>query len=143
MNEFVVPALVKRRALLAGELEASQARTQQLHADLAALDAVVRQIDPRYPVDAIQTKRVRAMATGDYAGMARTVLDVLRQAGEPLTGTAIADRVMALRALDAGSGAVRSAVEGSVGRALRHQRAAGVVKNPQKVGRSVAWGLVE
>ena len=31
----------------------------------------------------------------------------------------------------------RGAVEGSVGRALRHQRGAGVVRNPAKAGRSV------
>ena len=57
MNEFVLPGLVKRRAALAGELEAAQARVRQLYADIAAVDAVIRQLDPAYPVDAIQTKR--------------------------------------------------------------------------------------
>ncbi len=55
-----------------------------------------------------------------YADMSRTVLDVLRQAGGPLTISAVTEHVIALRALDARSGAVRRAVEGSVGRALRH-----------------------
>ena len=58
-NSYVLPGLVKRRALLAGELEASQAKVRQLHADLAAVDAVIRQYDPAYPVDAIATKRAR------------------------------------------------------------------------------------
>ncbi len=46
MNEFVLPALVKRRAETAGELEKYQARVRELYADLAALDAVIRQFDP-------------------------------------------------------------------------------------------------
>jgi hypothetical protein len=142
MTDVVLSGLVKRRALLAGELDAARARTQQLHADLASLDAVIRQIDPAYPVDAIQTKRTYALMAGDFAGMGRTVLDVLRHAGKPMTIGAIADQVIGLRALDAGSGAVRSAVADSVGRALRHQRASGVVRNTEKVGRSVLWGLV-
>src|SRR3712207_9188695 len=85
-NSYVLPGLVKRRASLAGELEAAQAKVRQLHADIAALDAVIRQYDPAYPVDAIATKRPRS-ATGEVTGadMGRTVLDVLRRAGGPLT----------------------------------------------------------
>ena len=37
--------------------------------------------------------------------------------------------------------AMRSAMEGSVGRALRHQRDKGAVGNPRKSGRSVLWEL--
>ena len=64
------------------------------------------------------------------------MLDALRRAGGPLTLAAVAERLVALRGLDAASGAVQAAVEGSAGRALRHHRAAGTVKNPAKQGRS-------
>ncbi len=64
------------------------------------------------------------------------MLDALRRAGGPLTLAAVAELFVALRGLDAASGAVRAAVEGSAGRALRHRRAAGTVKNPAKQGRS-------
>jgi predicted outer membrane protein len=63
MNEFVLPGLVKRRAALAGEMEAAQARVQKLRADLAALDAVIRQFDPAYPVDMIAAKQPRRLAS--------------------------------------------------------------------------------
>ena len=66
---------------------------------------------------------------------------MLRRAGGPLTPAAVAERLVALRGLDAASGAVRAAVEGSAGRALRHQRVAGTVKNPAKQGRSTFWEL--
>jgi hypothetical protein len=142
MNEFVLPGLVKRRAALAGELEASQAKVRQLHAHIAALDAVIRQYDPAYPVDAIATKRPRADA-GTTVDMGRTVLDVLRRAGGPLTLAQVAERIVALRGLDAASGVVRAAVEGSAGRALRHLRGKGGIHNPAKAGRSVLWALAE
>ena len=63
MNEYVLPGLVKRRAALAGEMEAAQARVQKLRADVAALDAVIRQFDPAYPVDMIAAKRPRRPAS--------------------------------------------------------------------------------
>ncbi len=140
-NAYVLPGLVKRRAMLAGRLEAANAEAARLHADIAALDAVIRQFDPSYPVDAIATKRPRGPAAEGTADMARTVLDVLRRAGGPLTLAQVAERIVALRGLDAASGAVRAAIEGSAGRALRHQRGAGTVRNPAKAGRSVLWEL--
>lgn len=142
--DLVLSGLVKRRASLAGELEASQTEVRRLHADLTALDAVIRQLDPAYPVDAIATKRARGPGCGGTtADMGRTVLDVLRRAGGPLTVAAVAERVVALRGLDAASGAVRAAVEGSAGRALRHQRRKGAVRNPTKAGRAVLWELTD
>ena len=95
-------------------------------------------------MDAIATKRPRT-ATGEVTGadMGRTVLDVLRRAGGPLTIAQVAERIVALRGLDGASGAVRAAVEGAAGRALRHQRAAGTVCTPARAGRSVLWELAE
>jgi hypothetical protein len=140
--DLVLSGLVKRRAVLAGELEAAQAEARRLHADIAALDAVIRQYDPSYPVDAIVTKRPRN-PEGTTADMGRTVLDVLRRAGAPMTLPQVAQRVVALRCLDPSSGAVLAAIESSAGRALRHQRSAGTVRNPRKEGRLASWELAE
>ena len=109
---------------------------------VAAFDTVIRQLDPACPVGAIATKRARGPGSdGTTADMARTVLDVLRRAGGPLTIAAVAERIVTLRELDAASGAARAALEGSAGRALRHQRDKGAARNPAKVGRAVLWGL--
>ena len=53
----------------------------------------------------------------------------------------VAERIAALRGLDVASGAVRAAVEGSAGRALRHERDKGALRNPRKAGRSVLWEI--
>ena len=142
MTDLVLSGLVKRRALIAGEIDAAQSRVRQLHADLAALDIVIRQFDPSYPVDAIAAKRPRGPASlpgGPDIG--RTVLGILRDAGGPMTVAAITERVLLLRGLDTADGAVRKAVEGSASRALRHQREKGAVRNPAKAGRAVLWEL--
>ena len=73
--------------------------------------------------------------------MGRTVLDVPRRAGASLALPEVARRIMALRGLDPSSGAVLAAIEGSAGRALRHQRSLGTVRNPRKEGRLALWEL--
>ena len=45
-SDPVLSGLVRRRATLAGELEAARARVAALYADVAALDAVIRKLDP-------------------------------------------------------------------------------------------------
>ncbi len=144
MNDFVLPGLVKRRAALAGEMEAAQARVQKLRADLAALDAVIRQFDPAYPVDMIAAKQPRRLASSPAGpDLGRTLLGILRDADGPMTAATIVERVLLLRSLDAAGGTVRSAVEASVGRTLRHQREKGTVRNPAKAGRMVLWEIAE
>jgi hypothetical protein len=143
MNEFVLPGLVKRRAALAGELEAAQAKARQFFADLAAVDAVIRQLDPGYPVDAIAAKRLRGPAHEARGYMSRAVLDVLRRADGPLTTAAVAERVAALRGPGLPGGPGQAAIKNGVGRALKHQRSLGAVWNPPSEGRLVLWGLAE
>jgi hypothetical protein len=53
----------------------------------------------------------------------------------------VAEAVVALRALDGASAAVRVAVEGTVGRAIRHRRTLGAVRHAGRAGRSVAWEI--
>ena len=45
MTDHILAALVKRRAELSGRLKTAQGEIQQMHADLASLDAVIRQIE--------------------------------------------------------------------------------------------------
>lgn len=141
MADQVLPALVARRAELTGELEKAQGHVQQLHADLASLDAVIRQFDPDYPVGNIRTKYRRAPAAAEFGAMSRTVLDVLRQAGAPLTVPEIANRIIAERALNAGDRAVRSNMVKRVGMALRYQRTNGMVREAALEGAEAGWEI--
>ena len=110
--------------------------------DLAALNAAIRPHDPVYSADAIAAERPRD-ADGTTADIGRAVLDVLRREGRPMALPEMARRIVALRGLDPSSGAVLAAIEGSAGRALRHQRSLGTVRNPRKAGRAVLWEVAD
>ncbi|MBL6458874.1 hypothetical protein JMJ55_26450 [Belnapia sp. T6] len=141
MADQVLPALVQRRAELAGELQKAQGHVQQLHADLASLDAVIRQFDPDYPVASIRPKYRRAETPAEHGAMSRSVLDILRRAGEPLSATEIASRVIAERALDASDKGLRRLMVKRVGMALRYQRTNGMVHEVATEGVAMAWGI--
>ena len=68
MTNPVLAGLVKRRAELAGQIDVLQGQLQQLHADLASLDAVIRQFDPEYQVASIRP-RYRKASTAAASGM--------------------------------------------------------------------------
>lgn len=56
MTDSVLNALVTRRAELTGKIHTTQGELQQMHADLASLDSVIKQIDPEYQLDAIRPR---------------------------------------------------------------------------------------
>ena len=56
MSELVVSGLVKRRAALAGEIEATHETLRKMVADLENLDATIVQFDPDFKVETIKHK---------------------------------------------------------------------------------------
>lgn len=85
--------------------------------------------------------RPRTAAVDGFADMGRAVLNVLRREARPVSPPEVARRIVALRGLHPSSGAVLAAIEGSAGRALRHQRSLGTVRNPRKENRLALWKL--
>lgn len=81
----------------------------QMHADLASLDAVIRQLDPEYRLESIRPKYQRAPSAAEFGSMSRMVLDVLRRASEPLSAEAIAARIIEERGLNACARALHGA----------------------------------
>ena len=55
-TDFTVTALVRKRAELAGEIEAGLARVSRQRAELVHLDAVIRLLDPAAEPEAIRPK---------------------------------------------------------------------------------------
>ena len=142
MADQVMPALVKRRAELMAELEKAQGHVQQLHADLASLDAVIRQFDPDYPVGNIRPRYRRAASAAEFGSMSRTVLDILRRAGGPLSTRDIADQIIAERALNAGDKGLRHLMVKRVNMALRYQRTNGMVQEVDPVAGEAQWSIM-
>lgn len=136
----VISALVKRRAELTGEIEYTQQRVKQLVANLEALDNTIRLFDADYRVEAIKPKGFRPPSDWANRGeMSRLVLDILRQAAEPLTTQDIARELIVSRGLDSEDVKLLRKMTKRVGVALRAQRDNGLAKSEQAAGQFVVW----
>jgi hypothetical protein len=96
MTDLALAALSRKRAELAGEIEARLAEADRLRADLVHLDAAIRILCPEAEPELIRPKRPSRRGC-DWFGrgeLGRLVLDALRDAAEPLGSTALAGAVM-------------------------------------------------
>lgn len=138
MPDSVLSALVTRRADMMARMHAAQAELQQMHADLAALDSVIQQIDPEYRLDAIRPRYRRAAAAPELASISRAVLDTLRRASGPMSAKDVAGKVMEARALNLADPKLRRQMNKRVDMALRYQRTNGMVREVALDG-AVGW----
>ncbi len=140
MTDYVVTGLVKRRAELAGQIEATHDTLRKLVADLESLDATIRQFVPDYQVEAIRPKAFRPPKDwGNRGQMSRIVLSILRQASEPLTSRDVAVELLITRAMDRSDMKLLRLMTKRVGVALRTQRDNGAVRSDQGPGQFVLW----
>lgn len=137
----VISALVRKRAELAGDIETGQAAVQRMIRELEGLDATIRLFDPDYRVEAIRPKAFRPPDDWSKRGeMTRIILDILRQAAEPLTSRDIATQLVAERALEPTEKLMRLMTK-RVGVALRGQRDKGAVRSDQSHGLYMVWEM--
>jgi hypothetical protein len=142
MTDYVLTGLVKRRAEIAGEIEAGHERLKKLIADLEALDSTILQFDPTYDLEGIRAKAFRPPKDWANRGeMSRLVLSILRQAAEPLTTRDIALELLVTRALDQNDQRLLRLMTKRVGVALRHQRDRDAVRSVEGPGQYMLWDL--
>lgn len=111
-----------------------------MHADLASLDSVIKQIDPDYQLDAIRPRYRRTPTAGEFDSISRTVLDHLRRAGKPLSAKELGGRIIAERGLNTADPKLRRQMNKRVDMALRYQRTNGMVREVAEAG-AVAWEI--
>lgn len=140
MTDSVLNALVLRRAELLGRINSAQAAIQQMHADMAALDSVIQQIDPDYRLDVIRPRYQRTPTPAEFGSISRTVLDVLRRAHEPQTAKGMAEQIIAERGLNTADPKLRRQMAKRVDMALRYQRTNGMVREVATDG-AVGWEI--
>ncbi len=142
MNELVINGLVRRRAALAGEIEAAHETLRKMVQDLENLDATIVQFDPDFRVEAIKPKGFRPPSDWSNRGqMSRIILSTLRQASEPLTSRDIALQLLVERALDKSDLRLLRLMTKRVGVALRIQRDNGAVRCDQGPGQYMLWEI--
>jgi hypothetical protein len=138
-DELAVAALVRKRAELAGRIDHARREMDGMLASLAALDATLRLFDPAIRVESIRPKAHRPGNGHASPGFeTRDVLAALREAPGPLTAREIASRLLTQAGREADQTALRRAAD-AIGKALRRQRAKGVVVREMGPGQSALW----
>jgi hypothetical protein len=142
MTDYVLQGLVKRRAELAGEIEATHASLRNMIDDLEKLDSVILQFDPEHNVEGIKPKAFRPPEDWAHRGeMTKGVLSILRQAVEPMTSRDIAVEMLLNRALNAQDQKLLALMVKRVGVALRLQRNNSVVRSLTGPGQFMLWEI--
>jgi hypothetical protein len=142
MTDYVLTGLVKGRADLAGEIEATHEHLRRMIEDLEKLDSVILQFDPTHQVEAIRPKAFRPPPDWARRGeMTKAVLSILRQAVEPMTSRDISLEMLVTRALDKDDQRLSALMTKRVGVALRMQRLNGVVRSEHGTGQYMIWEI--
>lgn len=142
MNVFVLNGLVKRRAELAGDIEAAHDALRKMIVDLENIDATILQFDSNFQVESIKPKAFRPPKDWANRGqMTRLCLSILRQAAEPLTARDIALQLLTERALNREDQKLLRLMTKRVGVALRLQRDKEVVKSSEGPGQYMLWEI--
>jgi hypothetical protein len=143
MTDYVVTGLVKRRAEIAGQIEALHEQLKKLLADLSAIDDALAVFDPQIACEQIKPKALRPPSDwANYGQMTRIVLNILRSSKEPLTTRDIALQMMVERALSKDDQRLLNRMTKRVGVALRRQRDGEIVRSWQGPGMFMLWEIV-
>ncbi|MBV9814027.1 MAG: hypothetical protein JO326_14860 [Acetobacteraceae bacterium] len=140
-HEHVVSGLLRKRAELAGELEALQARAGELIASLDGLDTAIRLFAPDAELDAVGPKRPAVLHAAMPGQTSRAVLEALRDAAQPFTTRELTLHAMAGRGLDADDHALFLTVQKRALASLRNLRMRGLVCSDRQAGHNLRWAL--
>ena len=140
-ESHVVTALIRKRAQLAGQIEAAQDSLRQFIIDLDNLDATLRLFCPDIQLGDIKPKPLPPQHRVYRGATARVVLQALRQASEPMTTAQLTCHVMAERGMDTTDEALARTMARRVGACLRDQRIKGLATSNQGPDGLLVWEI--
>lgn len=95
-ESHAVSGLAAKRSELTGEIAHYQALIKRLTADVAHLDAAIKILAPEFDLRTVRAKEYRKRSSIFSHGDALVqVLDVMREAGDPITSIQIAKTLLA------------------------------------------------
>ena len=138
MTDHTLAGLTRRRSDLIKEHDTLKARLTAIAGELSHLDAVIRMFDPGYrsPTLHMDAREVSVIAKGERS---RALLDVMREAGEPITAMEAARRTMAKQGHDPEDREHRRVITKKVEAALWRQERRGVLRSIRSEGQFVLW----
>lgn len=138
-NEHVIAGLMRKRAEIAGQLEAAQATVRRLIIDLDSVDATIRLFQPDIDLEDIRPKPLPPRHAAYKGEVARIVLGSLRVAHHPMTTDELTMHVMAERDLNTSDKRLLRIVSKRVQACLRHYRTKGAVQSARGPGSRILW----
>jgi len=121
----VISALVSKRSELAGLVAHHHKEITRLSEEVQTLDATIKLFDPDYRIHTIKPKRYQKKNVFFKHGEAyRTVLDVLREYGKPLSTKDIAKLILSRKGIDSEH---EKALQASILTILHRQKKSGLV----------------
>ena len=132
--ELTVHGLIRKRADLAGQVEALHMTLASLMAQLNAIDTSIRVFRPAIDLEDLPEKIPPAPFTAFRGEFQRFLLDTLRAADRPLNTLELGEAVMATRALDASDKIVARLIARRTGYSLCKLRRKGVVESRRIAG---------
>ena len=100
-ESLIVSGLVTKRSELAGEVEHHRRELQRLADELGHVDATIRLFDPSYDLGTIRvSKRGHRHLWFGQGECQRLVLEVLREAVEPLSSNALTHALLVRKGLE-------------------------------------------
>jgi hypothetical protein len=141
-DEHVISGLMRKRAELAGKIDAMQTEVRQLLIDLDAVDSTLRLYVPDIELAIIKPKPLPPKHHAFRGELTSILLPTLRRFPDGLTSLELAKHVMVQRELDTADAQLVRMMAKRVGAALRNQRRHGVVRTVRRADSANLWLLV-
>lgn len=125
--DLTVQGLIRKRAELAGQVEAMHCQLASIMAQLNAIDTSIRVFKPEIDLDDLPERTAPAPFSGFRGEIQRFLLDELRKANLPRTTFDLADAIMDRRGLDRSDKIATSLIRKRTGYALAKLRKSGRV----------------
>ena len=138
----VISDLTRKRAELVGLIGRLEREAAQQRANLAHIDGTIRLFSPATasgPAELeIPGQRQRRFRPGE---LARSILDALRRAGEPVTANEISTMILAAKGADPNDRAWADSVQKLIHRGLVYHERRRTVVRAGRDGRAIRWTL--
>ena len=141
-EQHVVTALIRKRAEIAGQLEAAQNTARQLIIDLDHVDATLRLYVPDIDLEEIKPKPLPPRHAAFRGEVSRLILEALRVAPEGMTAQALAQHFMAERGMNTADKAMVKLIGKRVGSSLRTMRGKELVRSRRGPDERLVWIVV-
>jgi len=140
-HDNLVSGLIRKRAEIAGLIEAAQDHLRNMQTDLAHVDGTLRLFRPDINLSGIKVRPMPTHTAALYGEMTKAIMETLRVAPGPMNVRSIVLAIMERRELARDDGALVASMHTRVGAALRTMKARGTAVSDRGQGLELVWRL--